>query len=52
MSAGIPQVATPSTVHCDHLIQAQGGPKDLARAIDLNKEVLRFLCPLLVPNIT
>lgn len=44
MSAGMPQVATPSTVHCDHLIQAQvGGPKDLARAIDLNKEVYDFL---------
>ncbi|EDK44915.1 aconitate hydratase, mitochondrial precursor [Lodderomyces elongisporus NRRL YB-4239] len=44
MSGGIPQVATPSTVHCDHLIQAQvGGPKDLARAIDLNKEVYDFL---------
>ncbi|KAK6453840.1 Aconitase, mitochondrial [Scheffersomyces xylosifermentans] len=44
MSAGLPQVATPSTVHCDHLIQAQvGGPKDLARAIDLNKEVYDFL---------
>ncbi|CUM64478.1 uncharacterized protein PRCAT00002083001 [Priceomyces carsonii] len=44
MSAGMPQVATPSTVHCDHLIQAQvGGAKDLARAIDLNKEVYDFL---------
>lgn len=44
MSAGLPQVATPSTVHCDHLIQAQvGGEKDLARAIDLNKEVFDFL---------
>jgi aconitate hydratase len=44
MSAGMPQVATPSTVHCDHLIQAQlGGAKDLARAIDLNKEVFDFL---------
>ena len=44
MSAGMPQVATPSTVHCDHLIQAQvGGKKDLARAIDLNKEVFDFL---------
>ena len=44
MSAGMPQVATPSTVHCDHLIQAQiGGEKDLARAIDLNKEVFDFL---------
>ena len=44
MSANLPQVATPSTVHCDHLIQAQvGGAKDLARAIDLNKEVYDFL---------
>ena len=23
MSAGIPKVAVPSTVHCDHLIQAE-----------------------------
>lgn len=44
MSAGMPSVATPSTVHCDHLIQAQsGGPHDLARAIDMNKEVFDFL---------
>ncbi|SCU83104.1 LADA_0C09626g1_1 [Lachancea dasiensis] len=44
MSAGLPQVAKPVTVHCDHLIQAQlGGDKDLKRAIDLNKEVFDFL---------
>lgn len=44
MSAGLPQVAKPVTVHCDHLIQAQvGGEKDLARAVDLNKEVYDFL---------
>lgn len=44
MSAGMDQVATPSTVHCDHLIQARtGGPADLARAIDINKEVYDFL---------
>ncbi|KAG0659191.1 Aconitate hydratase mitochondrial [Maudiozyma exigua] len=44
MSAGLPEVAKPVTVHCDHLIQAQvGGEKDLARAIDLNKEVYDFL---------
>uniref|UniRef100_A0A060TGU8 Aconitate hydratase, mitochondrial n=1 Tax=Blastobotrys adeninivorans TaxID=409370 RepID=A0A060TGU8_BLAAD len=44
MSAGMDSVATPTTVHCDHLIQAQvGGPKDLARAIDINKEVYEFL---------
>jgi hypothetical protein len=44
MSAGMPSVATPTTVHCDHLIEAQiGGPKDLARAKDINKEVYDFL---------
>lgn len=40
MSAGMPSVQTPTTVHCDHLIEAQiGGEKDLARANDINKEV-------------
>ncbi|BFZ56463.1 Aconitate hydratase mitochondrial [Savitreella phatthalungensis] len=44
MSAGLPQVAVPTTVHCDHLIEAQvGGPKDLAKANDINKEVYDFL---------
>ncbi|KAK4520259.1 Protein phosphatase 2C 2 [Mucor velutinosus] len=44
MSAGLPSVAVPTTVHCDHLIEAQvGGDKDLARAIDINKEVYDFL---------
>jgi len=44
MSAGMPSVATPTTVHCDHLIEAQvGGDKDLARAQDINKEVYNFL---------
>jgi aconitate hydratase len=44
MSAGMPSVATPTTVHCDHLIEAQvGGAKDLARAKDINKEVYDFL---------
>ncbi|KAI8923083.1 hypothetical protein BC831DRAFT_472944 [Entophlyctis helioformis] len=44
MSAGLPTVAVPTTVHCDHLIEAQiGGVKDLARAKDLNKEVYDFL---------
>lgn len=33
MSSGLPRVAVPSTVHCDHLIEAQlGGDKDLKRA--------------------
>lgn len=44
MSAGLPSVAVPTTVHCDHLIEAQvGGEKDLARALDINKEVYDFL---------
>lgn len=44
MSAGMPSVATPTTVHCDHLIEAQiGGEKDLARAKEINKEVYDFL---------
>merc|ERR1711977_743245 len=44
MSAGLPTVAVPTTVHCDHLIEAQtGGKEDLARAINLNKEVYDFL---------
>ena len=44
MSAGIPRVAVPSTVHCDHLIQAQVGAKaDLSQALGDNKEVYDFL---------
>ncbi len=44
MSAGIPRVAVPSTVHCDHLIQAEvGSVKDLLKAEDENKEVYDFL---------
>src|SRR5476651_1976822 len=44
MQAGRPQVAVPSTVHCDHLIQAKvGAADDLATAKDVNKEVYDFL---------
>ena len=44
MSAGMDSTAVPTTVHCDHLIEAQvGGVADLARAIDINKEVYDFL---------
>lgn len=44
ISSGLKKVAVPSTVHCDHLIEAQvSGPQDLARAKDLNKEVYNFL---------
>jgi aconitate hydratase len=44
MQAGRKKVAVPSTVHCDHLIQAKDGAvSDLAIAIDTNKEVYDFL---------
>lgn len=44
MQAGRPQVAVPSTVHCDHLIQAEiGAVSDLEKAKDKNKEVYDFL---------
>src|SRR3954469_6082597 len=44
MTAGLPRVAVPSTVHCDHLIQAkQGADLDLKFALDTNKEVYDFL---------
>lgn len=44
ISSGLPKVAVPSTIHCDHLIQAQiEGIADLERAKDLNKEVYNFL---------
>jgi aconitate hydratase len=37
-------VAVPTTVHCDHLIQAKvGAEKDLLKAFDDNKEVYDFL---------
>jgi aconitate hydratase len=44
MSAGKKKVAVPSTVHCDHLIQAEvGAQKDLETAKNVNKEVYDFL---------
>ncbi len=44
MSAGRKTAAVPSTVHCDHLIQAKVGAKDdLLRAQEENREVFDFL---------
>ncbi len=44
MMAGKDKVAVPSTVHCDHLIQAKIEAKvDLAGAEDINSEVYDFL---------
>src|SRR6188768_1026132 len=44
MSAGMPKVQVPSTVHCDHLILAKdGAKKDLADSITASGEVFNFL---------
>ncbi|KAJ3607936.1 hypothetical protein NHX12_024987 [Muraenolepis orangiensis] len=44
ISSGLPRVAVPSTIHCDHLIEAQtGGSEDLAKAKEVNQEVYNFL---------
>ena len=44
MMAGKDKVAVPSTVHCDHLIQAKvGAETDLKTALDINSEVYDFL---------
>jgi len=44
MTCGRATVAVPSTVHCDHLIQAKTGAlEDLATAKDVNREVYNFL---------
>jgi len=44
MMAGKDRVAVPSTVHCDHLIQAKESARaDLAQAKDVNGEVYDFL---------
>jgi aconitate hydratase len=47
MTCGRATVAVPSTVHCDHLIQAKtGAVADLATALDVNKEVYDFLASI------
>lgn len=44
MSAGLSQCAVPTSIHCDHLIQAiNGAESDLKRSITSNKEVFDFL---------
>ncbi len=44
MLAGKTEAAVPSTVHCDHLIQAyQGKEKDMTSSNMTNKEVFDFL---------
>ena len=44
MMAGKDKVAVPSTVHCDHLIQAKmGADEDLQNALNTSNEVFNFL---------
>ena len=44
MMAGRDRVAVPSSVHCDHLIQAKvGADADLQEALNQNNEVYQFL---------
>lgn len=44
MNAGRRQTSVPTTVHCDHLIQAyKGAETDLATAKSVNAEVYKFL---------
>jgi aconitate hydratase len=44
MQAGREKTAVPSSVHCDHLIQARvGANKDMSESITINKEVFDFL---------
>ncbi len=44
MQAGKPKVAVPTTVHCDHLIQAkEGAAADLRQANSVSAEVFNFL---------
>lgn len=44
MTAGRTKVAVPSTVHCDHLIQAKFNAEvDLKGSLDINSEVFAFL---------
>lgn len=43
-TCGMDKTAVPSTVHCDHLIQAKiGADVDLKAALDVNSEVYGFL---------
>ncbi|KAH7915332.1 aconitate hydratase [Hygrophoropsis aurantiaca] len=44
MSADLPRCAVPTSIHCDHLIQAsEGADADLQKSIVSNKEVFDFL---------
>lgn len=47
MTCGRSRVAVPSSVHCDHLIQAKSGAaEDLKTATEVNREVYSFLASI------
>ena len=44
MQTGLERVAVPTTIHCDHLIQARGnGAQDLEDSVSENQEIYNFL---------
>src|SRR5262245_39065655 len=44
MQTNLQRVAVPTTIHCDHLIQARtGGEADLRASLDENREIYDFL---------
>jgi len=49
ISSGLPKVAVPSTIHCDHLIEAYvGGDKDLANAKVIGRSLNQYLAVVVV----
>ncbi len=51
ISSGLPKVAVPSTIHCDHLIEAHvGGTQDLAKAKVTFSALLYFEKPCRVTH--
>ena len=44
MSVGVPQVATPTSVHCDHLIRAKSGAKRPFTSERNQSRSVRFSC--------
>lgn len=47
ISSGLPRTAVPTTIHCDHLIEARlGSAKDLATAKVSNEEVCVAGCSI------
>ncbi|RKP34277.1 aconitase family-domain-containing protein, partial [Dimargaris cristalligena] len=44
MLSGLPTTAVPTSIHCDHLIEAQhSADRDVAQALITNREIFEFL---------